>query len=162
MSKILVLNPNANPEVTVAMDRALDPLRFANGPQIISETLADGPFGIESQADVDRVATLVPKYFAAHQTAYEAFVIACFSDPGLFGAREAVDKPVFGIAQSGLLTALAPGERVGVISILDASIPRHWRYWRMLGQASQIAGDRAINCTVAELSDEDRVLAQHD
>lgn len=158
MSKILVLNPNSNTEVTAAMDRALDPLRFSNGPEIESTTLAEGPFGIESQADVDRATVLVRDYCAAHQDAYDAFVIACFSDPGLFGAREAVDKPVFGIAQSGLLTALTLCDRVGVISIMDGSIPRHWRYWRMLGQADRIAGDRAINCTVAELSDEERVL----
>lgn len=34
MTRILVLNPNSNPEVTTAMDRALDPWRFADGPQI--------------------------------------------------------------------------------------------------------------------------------
>lgn len=160
MSKILVLNPNSNTEVTAAMDRALDPLRFRNGPEIESTTLAEGPFGIESQADVDRTTVLVRDYCAAHQETYDALVIACFSDPGLFGAREAVDKPIFGIAQSGLLTALTLRDRVGVISIMDGSIPRHWRYWRMLGQAERIAGDRAINCTVAELSDEERVLSR--
>ncbi len=160
MNRILVLNPNSNAEVTAAMDRALEPLRFAGGPEIESATLADGPLGIESQADVDRVAMLVPSYFKECQESYGAFVIACFSDPGLFGAREAVKRPVFGIAQSGLLTALALGERAGVVSILDASIPRHWRYWRQLGTAGQIAGDRAINCTVAELSNENQVLTR--
>lgn len=160
MSKILVLNPNSNTEVTAAMDRALDPLRFGGGPAIESATLAEGPHGIESQADVDRATVLVRDYCAAHQDACDTFVIACFSDPGLLGAREAVNKPVYGIAQAGLLTALSLCDRVGVISIMDGSIPRHWRYWRMLGQADQIAGDRAINCTVAELSDEERVLSR--
>ena len=48
-----------------------------------------------------------------------AFVIACYSDPGLHVCREGTQRPVFGIAECGVLTALARAERFGVIAILQ-------------------------------------------
>jgi len=54
--RILVINPNSNVTVTKGLEEALKPLDFADGPEIICTTLAEGPFGIESQADVDSVA----------------------------------------------------------------------------------------------------------
>ena len=40
---------------------------------------------------------------------YAAFVIACYSDPGLHSVREATKKPVLGISECGILTALTLG-----------------------------------------------------
>ena len=54
--RILVINPNSNHLVTQGLEEALKPLGFEGGPEIVCETLAEGPFGIESQADVDGVA----------------------------------------------------------------------------------------------------------
>jgi Asp/Glu/hydantoin racemase len=81
-------------------------------------------------------------------------VVACYSDPGLALCREVSRQPVFGIAESGLLAALERGERVGVVAILGRSIPRHRRHQRMLGIAERVAGERALELTVAELAEE--------
>ena len=35
MARILVINPNSSAAVTAAMDRALDPLRAPDGPEIV-------------------------------------------------------------------------------------------------------------------------------
>jgi Asp/Glu/hydantoin racemase len=150
--RIVVVNPNSNPEVTSGLDRALEPLRFAGGPEIVCETLAEGPFGIESQADVEAVTLPLARRVAERDAA--AFVVACYSDPGLALCREVAAVPVFGIAESGLLAALQHGERIGVVAILRRSIPRHLRQQRMLGIAGRIAGERALELTVAELADE--------
>ena len=87
-------------------------------------------------------------------------VVACYSDPGLFAARETTKKPVLGIAECGLLTALTLGQRFGVISILDQAIPRHLRYAAQLGLSHRMAGDRAIGLGVAELSNEATTFAR--
>ena len=71
---------------------------------------------------------MAPLCRAIERERADAFVIACFSDPGLHAAREATDTPVFGIAQCGMLAALARGERFGIVAILETSIPRHRRY----------------------------------
>ena len=105
-SRIRVINPNSNRVVTKALEDALKPLGFADGPEIVCETLDEGPYGIESQADADSV--IVPlRRLVEGDNRSAAFVIACYSDPGLHACREATERPVFGIAECGVLTALS-------------------------------------------------------
>lgn len=153
MKQILVINPNSTEAVTRAMDAALAPLRSPGGPEIKSVTLAEGPPGIQSQRDVDFVVPHLCKRIAAENQA-DAFVIACFSDPGLHAARETTDRPVLGISECGMTTALNLGQRVGVIAVMRQGIPRHTRYFRAMGIAERIAGERAVDLPVVELSDE--------
>ena len=89
---IVVINPNSNSAVTDGISEALERIRFADGPDIECLTLAEGPFGIESQADSD--AVIVPQ-LALMRTRPDAsaFVIACYSDPGLETAREQLSQP---------------------------------------------------------------------
>jgi allantoin racemase len=150
---LLVINPNSNPTVTAGIDAAVSGLRSAFAADIGVVGLDGTPYGIETQRDVDAVATPVAEHVAAHAEAYDGFVIACFSDPGLHAAREATDRPVLGIAQSGLLTALSLGESIGVISIGSGSLARHWRTYRSMGIAARVAADLPLGATVAELAD---------
>ena len=150
--RIVVVNPNSNGEVTAGLDRALAPLRLTGGPEIVCETLAEGPFGIESQADVEAVT--LPLARRVRRGDADAWVIACYSDPGLHVCREVTDRPVFGIAESGIMAAMQRGDRFGVVAILRRSIPRHLRQLRALGVTSRLAGERALELTVAELADE--------
>ena len=105
---------------------------FADGPEIECRTLAEGPYGIETQEHVESV-TLPLRRLVAESNDADAFVIACYSDPGLHVCREATQRPVFGINEAGVLTALARGERFGVIAIGQRSIRRHVRYMRQMG-----------------------------
>jgi Asp/Glu/hydantoin racemase len=91
---------------------------------------------------------------------YDAFVIACYSDPGLHSVREATRKPVLGIAECGILTALTLGQKFGVLAILDKSIPRHLRYMGALGVMDRLAAELAIGLGVTELADEGRALGR--
>lgn len=152
--QILVINPNSTEEVTNAMDAAFDPLRDLTGPLITSITNLNGPPGIESQEHADTVAIQVLDIVKEKETLADAFVIACFSDPGINSTREFTSKPVFGIAESGILSALSLGNKFGIIAILDRSIPRHIRYIRSLGLEQRLAGDIAIGIGVTGLSDE--------
>jgi Asp/Glu/hydantoin racemase len=148
-AQILVINPNSNPAVTAGLDAALATFRLADGPSIRCATLPEGPFGIESQADVEQV-TLPLRRLIAQDNAADAFVIACFSDPGLQVCREATRRPVFGVNECGVLTALARGDRFGIIAIAAKSITRHQRYLRQMGLTGRLAGERPLGMTVAE------------
>lgn len=154
---LLIINPNSNENVTAEIDRALEPLRTSDAPTIKCITLKDGPYGIESKHDSDVAAKLVPKTVQSNNQNADAFVIACYSDPGLRAAREVTDKPVFGIAETGLATAIMMGGRIGVISILPEAVDRHWAYTRKLSLQDRIVGDLPVNLKVAELADEDTV-----
>jgi allantoin racemase len=151
-SRIRVVNPNSNAAVTRGIDEALEPLRFADGPEIVCSTLEEGPFGIETQADVESV-TLPLRRLVEADNASDAFVIACYSDPGLHLCREGTTRPVFGIAECGVLTALARAERFGVIAISQRSIRRHLRYLRQMGLLDRFAGERPLEMSVAESAD---------
>ncbi|MBT4166914.1 MAG: Asp/Glu racemase, partial [Rhodospirillaceae bacterium] len=87
----------------------------------------------------------------------DAFVVACFSDPGLHSARETTSRPVMGISESGITTALTLGERFGIIAILPAGVARHKRYIRQMGLEGRLAGDRPIGIGVTGLGAEDEV-----
>lgn len=147
--RILVINPNSNQAVTDGMADALKPLQINGGPEIECVTLAEGPFGIESQADVESV-TLPLKKLVSESNDADAFVIACYSDPGLHVCREATDKPVFGIQECGVLTALSQGGQFGVIALSSTSIKRHLRYIRQMGVMERLAKERAADLSVEE------------
>ncbi len=125
---IYVINPNSTERVTRGIDEAVAPLRMAGGPAIECLTLADGPPGIQSQRDVDGLIPALLKRAAELENEAAAFVVACFSDPGMHALREQSKKPVLGIAECGVLTALTLGQRFGIVAMLQNSIPRHLRY----------------------------------
>jgi Asp/Glu/hydantoin racemase len=158
--RILVINPNSTVAVTRAIDDAMEPLRIAGGPEIACLTLDEGPPGVESQTDADGVIMPLCRVIREQEAACVAFVIACFSDPGLFSAREVTTKPVLGIAECGILTALTLGHRFGVISILARSVPRHLRYIAAMGLGQRLAGDLPVGLGVTELGDARKALTR--
>jgi Asp/Glu/hydantoin racemase len=157
---LFVINPNSTQAVTDAFDAALEPLRMAGGPRIRCLTLAEGPAGVQTQMDVESVtlplARLVRELDAKHGAAAAVYVIACFSDPGLHAEREATPKPVLGISECGMLTALTLGQRVGVIAILRQSLPRHGRLFGAAGLSARVAAELPLDLGVVELSDQSR------
>jgi len=146
---ILVINPNSDESVTEGMIRELKGFHFSEGPRIECVSLSDGPFGIESQADIEAV-TLPLRKMVSESSNVDAFVIACYSDPGLHVCREASEKPVFGIQECGVLTAMSLGDRFGVIALQERSIRRHLRYLRQMGVMERLAGERAASLSVRE------------
>jgi allantoin racemase len=159
-ARILVINPNSTEAVTQGIDRALDPLRMSDGPGLECVTLREGPAGIQSQRDVDGVIAPMLQLIARRDHDCDAFVIACYSDPGLFSAREVTAKPVLGISECGVLTALTLGQRFGVIAILATSIPRHLRYIGAMGLADRLAAELPVGLQVTELADAARTQAR--
>ncbi|CAH1677520.1 Hydantoin racemase [Hyphomicrobiales bacterium] len=156
--RILVINPNSNETVTEGLRLALAPLTFAEGPEITCVSLAEGPVGIETQEHVESVTLPLRRRIEADDA--DAFVIACYSDPGLHVAREGTQSPVFGIAECGVLTALTRADRFGVIAIKSRSIPRHIRYLRQMGQMERLAGERPLEMSVAESASGEGTLAR--
>lgn len=157
---IYVINPNSSEAVTAGIDAAVEPLRSSDGPAIACLTLEEGPPGIQSQRDVDGVIGPMLARARALENDAAAFVVACFSDPGLHALREQSRRPVLGIAECGVLTALTMGQRFGVIAILPTSIPRHLRYFGAMGVTQRLAADLPIGLGVGELSDEARTLGR--
>jgi allantoin racemase len=159
MSGILVINPNSTERMTREIDAACAPLRIPGGPVIETATLKDGPPGVESQQDVDGLISPLVSFVKKNQD-HDAFVIACYSDPGMHSVREVTKKPVLGIAECGILTALTLGQKFGVIAILAKSIPRHLRYMGALGVMDRLAGELPVGLGIAEMAEKKKTFAR--
>jgi allantoin racemase len=95
MSTLYVINPNSSRTVTEGIDAAIarcGPWRRGSASTIACLTLAEGPPGIESQAQADLT---IPHLLtlAGSLTDAAAFVIACFGDPGLHALRDRTEGP---------------------------------------------------------------------
>ncbi len=154
-NRILVLNPNSSASVTRLLDESVAPLRRVGGIRIDCVTLDQGPKAVESDDDVSDVAPMVRDFVVGQYAG--AFVIACFSDPGLDMARRVTRRPVYGMAECGYAAAITRGGRFGVISILAESLSRHRRYIRALGIESRLATDLPLGLGVLELAQSERV-----
>ena len=148
-TQILVINPNSNETVTEGISKELQSFNFSDGPEIVCVSLAQGPFSIESQADVESVK-LPLREIVSDRKDVDAFVIACYSDPGLQVCRETTNRPVFGIQECGILAAMSRGDRFGVIALQESSIRRHLLYLRQMGVMGRFAKERAANLSVEE------------
>lgn len=146
--KIIALNPNSSTEVTALMDAGLMALRAVTAHRIDCTELADAPLGIETDAHVREVVPMVGAFVAG--TDADAVVVACFSDPGVRGARAAGRIPVIGIAEAAYYAALQLAGSFGVVSLGPSSIARHARHIADLGLTARLAGDRSIDMSVAE------------
>ena len=148
MALIRVINPNSNLAVTNGLSEALNAFRIPERVDIICETLEEGPFGIESQAHIEQIT--LPLLHRMQAQSADAYVIACYSDPGLQLCRAEIAAPVFGIMDCGLSAALARGDRFGVIALSQTSIARHLRAIRQMGLTSRLAAERPVGASVAE------------
>jgi Asp/Glu/hydantoin racemase len=147
--RILVINPNSSASVTAAIDAAMAPLRVPGGPEITVAGLAEGPPGIATQRDADGVVMPLVEWVARDDA--DAFVLACFSDPGLHAVREAAGgRPVMGIAEWGILRAMTLGERFGIIALSPASVRRQRRLVRQMGVEARYADSWPVDLSAAE------------
>lgn len=154
---IVVINPNSNQAVTDGLKDALTPFDLPGAPDIEYLTLEEGPFGIENQLDSDSVILPLAKLMQSRADA-GAFVIACYSDPGLDACRSVVPQPVFGIQESGVLSAMARGDRFGIIAIAEASVTRHRRTMARMQVLDRLACEIPLNMSVDETARGERTF----
>jgi Asp/Glu/hydantoin racemase len=157
MPRILVINPNSNEQVTDNLRESL--IEFDGDTSIECCTLADGPFGIETNADIAAVIPLISERIAQDNES-DAFVIACYSDPGLAEYREQFDKPVFGMQESAVRKAAANGRRFGVLALSQSSISRHLPYIESLGLSANLVTELPLNISVEQSASDPATLAR--
>lgn len=161
--RILLINPNSNRGFTEIMDEKIAPLRANGAYRIDCATLDGTPPGIETQRDVDSVIDPICRLVAAESDRTDAFVIGCFADTGLYSAREVTTKPVVGLCEAGLSTALNLGERFGVVSTSLEARNAELRLVRSYGLLERCVGFEPVDIPVADMltfaSAQDRIHA---
>ena len=153
VGRVTLVNPNSSDRISREIAAGVRALAGDLGVQLEVVTSRGGPPAVESDEDV--TAAVGPMIEAAMKNPSDAYVVACFSDPGIDEMRAIVDAPVFGIAESAVLAAMSRGRKVGIISALDIAIPRHYRYWDRIGVSERIVADIASGRGVLDLESED-------
>ncbi len=151
--RIRVVNPNTTAAMTAAIGRAAAAVA-APGTVVEAVTPTTGPASIESHyEEALAVPGLLEQVALGERDGVDAYVVACFGDPGIDAARELATGPVIGIAEAGYHAAAMLGRRFGVVTTLA----------RTTGRARELADRYGFGSLVTEVrACEVPVLALHD
>lgn len=151
--RILMLNANSSCSVTKGMAEEIAKPASLLNVTVEYDKIDEAPEAIESIEDVHLAHKLVTEY--VEKSDYDAYVIACFCDPGVEELRAQGYQNVFGIAESAMHLAANSGGKFGMVSILDVSVERHIKQVERAGLSDLLAADLALNLGVLELEDVD-------
>lgn len=158
--RIKIINPNTSHSMTNEIDRVAKMYKRGE-TQIVTVSPPYGPIAIDNFYD-ERLASVgaiqeVKKGLVEH---FDAFIIACFSDPRLQAGREVSDMPVVGIGEAAVLLACTVAYRFSIISLPKRGFAGLQELLRRYGLDSRCASIRLLDQSVAELNttDETRTL----
>ena len=137
---IVIINPNSSVKVTEEIARSVAPFRCMDGPEFECIGIAHGPATISTMHDSTEAALNVAAIVQSRPDA-SAFVVACFSDPGVDLCRTLVRQPVIGIQEAGILSAMAQADLFGIVALGPASVARHRLRIRQMGVEARMAAE---------------------
>jgi allantoin racemase len=121
--KIMVINPNTSESMTDHMRKELMEIKRAD-TELTVTCPNRGPISIESAFDE---ALAIPPTLElvrqANEEGYDAVILACFSDPGLYAAKEISDILVLGIQEISLRVATTLGSKFTILTLFKERIP---------------------------------------
>jgi allantoin racemase len=117
--KITIINPNTTGEMT---EDICESAHYFSRPEseIRCVNPENGPVTIEGFYD-EHIATLglIEELLKAEKEApADAYIVACFGDPGLYALRELTEKPVVGIAESAMVMASFVAAKFSIVTIM--------------------------------------------
>jgi allantoin racemase len=151
--RLLIVNPNTTASMTRTIDEAAH-LYAHPETEIVTVQPPRGPRSIEGYLDAAVAAEATLEVLLARRAEFDGFVIACFDDPGLYAAREALDRPVFGIAEAAMLVACTLGHSFSVLTAPARSKPTTGELVRRYGLEHRCASVRTIDLPVLALDDD--------
>jgi allantoin racemase len=148
--KILIINPNTSEEMTRVI---ADAARMYARPDTVVEAVHSefGPSSIEGFFEEYVAAHAMLEKVLAVRGKYDAFIVACYGDPGLYGARELANVPVIGIAEASFHFASMLGHSFSILIPLPHLVPFTSELVRLHGFADRLASIRPVDLAVLEL-----------
>ena len=136
--RILVINPNSTASMTAQIEASARRVAFP-GTVIEAVTGEGTPASIEGHADeAMAVPAMLDLIRVGEARGVDAYVIACFDDPGLAAAREVARGPVVGICQAGVQVASTIANRFSIVTTLPRSVP-------IIEPAASAGNERAVS-----------------
>jgi len=152
--QIRVINPNTTAAMTATIGEAARAVA-APGTDIVAVQPDSGPVSIESHFDEALAAVGVLEEVAkGERDGAQAYVIACFGDPGLLAARELTRAPVLGIAEAAFHLASMISTHFSVVTTLGRTIGIAEHLLREYGFERHCRRVRAAEIPVLALEDD--------
>jgi len=151
--RILLINANTTASMTDPMVAAAEEVA-APGTEIVGATAEDGVPFIDGYYDEALAGAAVARLIRARRGTFDAAVIGCFGDPGLYASRELTDAPVIGIAEASFALAMSLGHRFGIVTTVDRGVPGSLDLLRHYGIESRCAAVVASGAEVVELEED--------
>ncbi len=151
--KILVINPNTSSAMTEAIAQA-GREAAAPGTEIVAVQPSFGPLSIEGHFDEAwGAAGVAEQAHLARAWQPAGTVIACFGDPGLSAAREALRGPVIGIAEAAFQAASIVAEGFSVVTTMTRTCGIAEHLVQRYGFEHQCRGVHGTDIAVLNLED---------
>ena len=148
--RLLLINPNTTVSMTASMAESAR-AAARPGTEITAATVVRSVPFIDGWYDETVAAAAVAECVHARAGTFDAAIIACFGDPGLYAARELTTAPVVGIAEASFLVAMSLGHRFGIVSTVDRATPATIDLLRHYGVESRCAAIEPSGAEVLEL-----------
>ncbi|MDD9745112.1 MAG: aspartate/glutamate racemase family protein [Marinovum algicola] len=121
LRRILVVNPNGNPEVTrLVSDAATGVLDRATSARVLHPE--GSPRSIETRADRAVAEPLAIDLLSRHP-GYDAYVMACFDDIAVSGGRRFLEAPIVCAAEAAISVARLFAPRIAIVTTVDTMVP---------------------------------------
>jgi len=140
--KILIINPNSDPEMTAAIQSAAEYFA-AEDFEAVTKLTPEAPSFIETYEDQVKAAAGMIQLVRDNESQYDAFIIACHCDPNLDTIKEITKKPVVGIGEASMKLATMLGHRFSVVSTTSHSAPNKEALIRQYHLQDQLASVRS-------------------
>ncbi len=111
----------------------------------------EGPLSIESSIESDMCIPGMLKKVIALKGRFDALIVGCADDPGLFSLREALDSPVVGPLESSIAVSTLLGDRFAIIMPTKEGFPETRTILRKYRAEDRCASLRAVDCPVLGL-----------
>ncbi len=113
-----------------------------------------GPRSIETYYDEAMAIPDVLRIVNEHKDSCDGIMMDCFQDPGVHAARELVDVPVLGPAETSMSVASLIAPKFSIISVPMNSGPMFELYAKQLGLSSQLAASIGVDIPVLNLEED--------
>lgn len=147
--RIKAINPNTTLEMTENIGRQVR--RYTSDDVEVEAVSPErGPISIESYYDDFLAVPGVLEEIIDDEAEFDAFINACWGDPGIDACREVTEKPVVGIAEASMYVANMLGAKFSVATILPRARDFIEDRVRTTGLWGQCASVRCTDLTVVE------------
>ncbi len=115
--KIKAINPNTTLEMTENIGSVANKYT-GEDTEVVAVSPEKGPVTIESYYDDYLAVPGLLEEIKKDRDEYDAFINACWGDPGINACREVTEKPVVGIAEGSMYVANMLGAKFSVATII--------------------------------------------